>query len=136
MENYLVSYLLLLLSNAMVFFDKLYQLLNDLVVCYLWSSMIRPRQVIKHNYLSYFLIIRSINNFQLSSDQILHKTFAWNQNQLYLFIVFFEIYAFTYFWGPVLITLNFTMLLRFCKVNYQSRILLKNHPPKVFFGLR
>jgi hypothetical protein len=63
----------------------------------------------------------------------LHQSFGRYQNYLYNYSILFKFQAFSNFRRPVLITLNFSMLFCFCKINNKLWILLINHSPKIFF---
>ena len=83
--------------GSLIFLDEFYQLLNDLVICLLRCAVIWPGEVVQLDDLSYFSVHGLVVYFQLSPDQVLHQTFAGNENELHLVIVLGKYDAFTYF---------------------------------------
>lgn len=108
--------------RSLILLNEFDKFLYNHVICLFWSTMIRPRQIIQLNYFSNFKILCFVKYLELSSYEVLHQTFTWNQHQFNLLLIFFEWKAFTNFRGPILITLNFPMLLSFCQVDNQSWI--------------
>ena len=105
---------LVLLMRVVIVLNVFNKLFNDLIICLFRSSMIRPWQIIQLNYFSHFNIFCLIYNFKFSSNQILHQSLWWYENNLYKNSILFKFQAFTNFRGPILITFDFTMLFCFC----------------------
>lgn len=119
----------------MVHLNVLNQLLNDLVVSLFWSTVVRPRQVIKLYNLLKYLISQLIHDLELAPDQALHECLAAHERYLDALPVLVEGEALTDLGRPVLVTLHLAVLLGLREVDDEPRVLLQDHAPKVLLGV-
>lgn len=97
--------------------------------------MVWPAEVVELCDFAHLSLQSLVEDFELSSDQVLHQRFRRNQHKFKCLFIFVEGEALTNLAGPVLVALYFAMLFGLGEVYYQTSVFFENHTPKVLFSL-